>query len=69
MSWWSIIKAPRGISPRSPKSNRKPARGTTIEGNTYEACTNRILMLYSQGKIDIDEYVKRKKECDAKFGK
>jgi len=83
MSWKTILKASgcgcndcnevsksRGMSSAGFRggSRRKPMAGTSVDYNSYEACIQKLTKLYGNGRIDMSEYIRRKKECMERFG-
>jgi len=58
MSWFEILKAVR---------NTKPNVSGGIGRTSYQGRLNKLTALFSKGKIDLDEYIKRKEKLNADF--
>ena len=58
MSWFELLKAVR---------NTTPNVSGGIGSGTYQGRLNKLTTLFSKGKIDLDEYIKRKEKLNADF--
>ena len=67
MSWKNILKA-KGIGPRPRKEKaRKPIRGSTIQGGSYQAAIDKLTKEFASGRINFAEYIERKEQIMAHF--